>query len=658
MGKQTANASILLVCALAASWLTLYYGRDIPWDFHNYHAYAAYSLTHDRLAQDFFPAGLPGYANPIGFAPLALIQHWQLSSMTAAVVLASIHSLNAFFLYLICRDMSAGMPWPSRVTIALGWLLGASTPIFLIHLGSTFVDPIGTVLVMASLWVVAFRQSPRWALAAGALVGISMAIKLSNACFAIAIAMTVCLPWRGESLRQWLTRVGAAAIGMLAGFAISQGYWSMRLQETMGNPFFPFFNGIFRSPYMTTESIGAFRFQPRTLADLIALPYELALPKSWVYLEMPAPVPTALLACVLAIALALRYAFRFAVARSAVPVAEHNLRLVAFLFIGVLLWLATSANGRYGMPIFLLLGPLCALASVRILPQRYAVLLLLLALSIQFLSASWGKIPRWGSSNWTPRMTSVDIPRELREHPQLLISLASPSYSEIIPYLHGESSFVNLKGTYSIPSSGPAYARFNALVSRYSGRTQVLFLLPRLEGFIPDVDGLSRYYSASLDRVGLQLKTEQCVPIVVDRQPSLDTHFNRRLGKMIPHVLVSCPAIRSSPNPEIAERRARATSIMDAFERKCPDLFLPSRPQIDGAGEFWTRTYFNYDGVVLAVRFDKDAIFYLLTGQTSSTYLGKASNPEQALERFDCRLPGRGKRGIEFFNENEGNAVW
>jgi len=658
MGKQIANAGSLLVFALAASWLALYYGRDIPWDYHNYHAYAAYSLTHDRLTQDFFPAGLVGYTNPIGFLPLALAQYWQLNSMATAVVLASLHSLNAFFLYLICRGVAAGMPRPSQVAIGIGWLLGICTPVFLIHLGSTFVDPIASALVMAALWAITFRQSLRWALIAGALAGISVAVKLSNACFAIAIAAVICLPWRGESTHRWMIRSGSAAIGMAIGFAAFQGYWSFRLQEAMGNPFFPFFNGIFRSPYITTESIGAFRFQPQSLADLISLPYRLALQDSWVYLEVPAPTPTALAICLLAVCLAARHAFRVVTRRAIKPPAEHNLRLVAFVLVGSLLWLATSANGRYGMPLFLLLGPLCALALVKLLPQRYALLLLSFIVALQLSSARWGHVPRWGSSAWTPQLTSVNIPQDLRDRPMLFLSLAIPSYSEIVPYLHENSSFIALRGTYSIPSSGPAYARFNEILSKYSGRTQVLFNLPRLKGFTPDVDGITRYYSASLDRVGLRLQTEQCARIIIDDQPSVDTWFNHRLGKMLPHVLVSCPAISSPPDRNIAERRARATSIMDAFERKCPELFMPSQPQIEGASDSWARSYFNYDSITLAVRFDKDSISYILSGQTSSTYLGKASKPEEALDNFNCQLPGRGKRGIEFLNDYESSAVW
>ena len=97
---------------------------------------------------------------------------------------------------------------------------------------------------------------------------------------------------------------------------------------------------------------------------------------------------------------------------------------------------------------------------------------------------------------------------------------------------------------------------------------------------------------------------------------------------------------------------------MNAFEDKCPELFVPSRPQTEGSGQVWSRSYFNYDGIGFSVRFDKDRIQYGLSGQSSITYLGKASQWEDAVARFECQLPARGERGIDFFNTNEESAVW
>lgn len=658
MGKSITNAGVLLACAVFFSWLAVGYGRDVPWDYHNYHAYAVHILTHDRLSQDFFPAGLQGYLNPIGFIPLALILQLRLDSMGSEILLASLHSLNAFFLYLVCRNLAAGQPRPSQWAIALGWLLGVCTPVFLIHLGSTFVDPVGSVLVLASVWLVTTGGSARSTLTAGLLAGLSMAVKLSNTGFAIAIAVVICLPWRTESRRQWLRRVVIGAFGMLGGFALAQGYWSWRLHETMGNPFFPMFNGVFRSPYFTTESVGAFRFQPSSLSDLITLPYRLALSNSWTYLELLAPTVIPLVLCILSMAVGLKYLLKTALGHAQARPMESSIRLAAFVLIASLLWIATSSNGRYGIPLFLLLGPLTAVAALRLLPQRYALLLLVALTALQLFTFSYGRVTRWGSTQWTPQLMSIQIPDELSRTPHLFLSLSSPSYSELVPHLHPDSVFVNLRGAYSIPSQGPAAAKVASLISEHEGRVQVLFAVPRMKGFTPDIPAMIHYYSAFIDRASLRLQVERCRKIVLDAQPKLKTRFNHGLGPSMPILLMSCPAVEATPDPETARMRARASQIMDAFEEKCPDLFVPSHPQIEGTGQAWARTYFNYDGIGLTVRFDKDRIQYGLSGQSSTTYLGRASRWQEAVGSFDCHLPGKGERGIDFFNANESSAIW
>lgn len=658
MSRSITNAGMLLACAVFFSWLTLTYGRDVPWDYHNYHAYAVHILTHDRLSQDFFPAGLQGYLNPIGFVPLALILRLHLDSMGTEVLLACLHSLNAFFLYLICRNLASGLPRASQWAMALGWLLGVSTPVFLIHLGSTFVDPIGSVLVLASVWLVISRNARRWTLLAGSLAGLSMAVKLSNAPFAIAIAIAICLPWRTESPRQWLARVGTGAAGMLGGFILAQGYWSWRLHETMGNPFFPMFNGVFHSPYFTTESVGAFRFQPATLTDLVTLPYRIALSNSWTYLEMLAPTPIPLVLCVLSIAAGLKYLWKAVTRRPQERPQEGGLRLAAFVLVASLLWIASSSNGRYGISLFLLLGPMTAWVALRLMAQRYALLLLIGLSAFQFLTFSYDGVVRWGSTQWTPQLMSVRIPEELSRTPHLFLSLSNPSYSDLVPHLHPDSAFVNLRSAYSIPSQGPAAAKVASLISQYAGRTQVLFAVPRIQGYTADITSMTRYYSAFVDRVSLRLQIDQCHKILLDAQPKLKTRFNRDLGPSMPVLLMSCPAVPSPANPELARLRARASEIMNAFEDKCPELFVPSRPQTEGSGQVWSRSYFNYDGIGFSVRFDKDRIQYGLSGQSSITYLGKASQWEDAVARFECQLPARGERGIDFFNTNEESAVW
>lgn len=662
--RWLASIAMLLGCAFACSWLALAYGRDVSWDYHNYHAYAAWLLGHDRLGQDFFAAGPQGYMNPIGFLPLALTQYyWHLGSMPTAVVLACLHSLSAFFLYLICRDLAAGRPWPEKLTLAMGWLLGVSTPVFLLHLGSTSIDPIGSALVLAATWLAVFRPQPRMALLAGLLAGVAMAAKLSNVVFALAVAAAIALPWH-EKPRTWMQRTGSGAIGMLLGFIATQGWWSWRLLQTTGNPFFPFFNGIFRSPYFITESAGQQRFQPTSLGDLLTLPWRMAQGNSWAYIELSAPTVVPLAICVALVLLGVVHAGRLLLHRgkaSAPAIAGAGPRFAAAAGVSAALWLATSANGRYGITLFLLLGPALALLLLRLLPRRYAALVACLLALLQGFT-SWQMVTpsnRWGSSQWTPQFEAVRVPDALKRQPLLFVSLANPSHSEIVPYLHPDSAFVRPDGTYSIPSDGPAYERLQSLLSEYDGRTQVLFPLASIKGLVPNVPRLIERNNIRLDRIGLRIQGDHCLRIEVGGQQSLPTRFNSKLDPPPLNSLMSCSAGKSLPDPALAKSRESAERIMDAFEDKCPDLLRPRKPQIEALNRTaWRRMYLNYDAIALFVSFDKDVIMYNLSGQSSPAYLGKASEWPKAVAAFHCQLPGEGMRGIGHFEKFEKDAYW
>jgi len=77
MSLGSATRELVRVALVAASCcvlLSLALGRDINWDYYNYHGYAALSVVQDRLGQDFWPAGVQGYLNPLPFLPFAWMQ--------------------------------------------------------------------------------------------------------------------------------------------------------------------------------------------------------------------------------------------------------------------------------------------------------------------------------------------------------------------------------------------------------------------------------------------------------------------------------------------------------------------------------------------------------------------------------------------------------
>ena len=70
----------------------------------------------------------------------------------------------------------------------------------------------------------------------------------------------------GDAGTRAVTVAFVAATG--AGFALAYGYWAFVLWERFGNPFFPYFNELFRSEYWDARPFFDTRFRPTTLAQL------------------------------------------------------------------------------------------------------------------------------------------------------------------------------------------------------------------------------------------------------------------------------------------------------------------------------------------------------------------------------------------------------
>jgi len=640
-----------LAMVFTGVWLSLQFGRDTPWDYFSYHAYSAHLLFHDRLAQDYFAGGMQGYMNPIGFLPFALASAVGMDSIGIGAMLGAFHALNGVFLLLICRSLSRTQPDLSAV-LAPGLLLGIVSPILLMHLGSTFTDPIGSVCVLGAVWL-ALKRRPWQYFGAGVFIAAAIAIKLSNLVFAVALVVMVLFPSKGRAWREWLRSGAVFASGSVTGLAIFQGVWSWRLYTLTGNPLFPFFNGLLKSPLIPVDSQSVGRFVPKSILEFLAVPLDLARYSSWSHLEIPAPTLVPLAATAAAIAFAFCVGMRRLRGQDttlpAGPLPAGLVSLGAFCLVSAVLWTLTSGNSRYALPLFLLLGPLLALLLIALVPRRYAILVAWLVLAAQIFMTVDARIIRWRSQQWTPQWVSVDMPRELASEPALFISLASQSQSNLVPYLHPRSSYIHLNnGHFSVPSTGAGSVPLWRLLRRHDYRAKIVLQRPRfLDGDEVPLASVLKYGNSYLDRISMRIVDGSCSELRVNAAPGYGISLNAGLAPPRSQGLVVCDAVRSPSR--YAEPRAAAERIMNAFEDKCPGLFNPRRPQIELAGEAWVRIYPKYDSAILVVNFIKGYVSYQLTGQFKGIVIGTPSTWKQDLKRFDCRMPYDGARGYKGF---------
>lgn len=270
--RAAARAAILvpLLCGL----MSLAMGQDDSYDMRNYHLYTAHALLNDRLGVDLAPAGFHSYFNPLLDVPYFLLTK-SFPAPVAGFVFGALQGLAFVLVAAIARQLLG----PGRLALLLG-LAGIAGAGFLSELGNSMGDNFTALLVLASIyWLLRHweqlsargSRAVRVLLAAGALMGLGLGLKLTNVSYAVgacAALLTVAAPL-------W-TRVRVSfvfGIGVLAGMAATAGYWMLRMWSTYGNPLFPQFNNIFHSPMAAEFGVIDLIHLPRNAGEALLWPF-------------------------------------------------------------------------------------------------------------------------------------------------------------------------------------------------------------------------------------------------------------------------------------------------------------------------------------------------------------------------------------------------
>lgn len=565
----------LLCCA----W-TICAGKDLNWDLLHYHLYLPYELLGGRMGQDYFAASAQSYLNPLGFLPFYAAVMSGLHSLVISLLFAAVHSVNIALLYLIAhRLLEHRAPRERVVLAALAAALGAATIVFWALAGTSFLD---VLLTLPMLWaVLLLLHTPQRAGWAGVLFGVAASLKLSNAFFALAGLALI----RGRRALGGYVLGGAAAVLLLA------APWMLVLYREFGNPFFPHFNSIFKSPDFPPISLGAERFQPRSLVDALEFPLRMMNPETMTYAEISAPDLrfAALLLAVVALA-------AVALARRRSPLfAGADVSFAAFFFTAAVAWIGTSGNARYGLLVLLLVGPCLARLVDAVTGARPARVILTVVLVAQVVAVALISPTRWFiTERWSAEWFPFVVPERAQREPTLYLVMESQSMMSVAPFLHPQSSFVNLRGQHSL---APSWKRIEALIARHGSRVRALGRGLRLQA-----DGLPRpevveVYDSTMLRFGFRLDTGDC--FAIGWQGDESGWLSRVAAALAPHLetrarvlsLASCALVRAERDPADIAAEARMSKVFDRIERECPRLFREQTSLTEPLGAEWSRTY-------------------------------------------------------------------
>lgn len=577
VGARQALIAAGAAALLGAAW-ALVCGKDVNWDQLHYHYYVAHALVEGRVGQDYLAASTQSYLNPLGYLPFYLMTAAGWHSVAVSALLAALHALNAALLYAIGLRV-----FSRRILALLGAAAGAASAVFFALLGSSFLDPLLTLPMLAA--VLLFLRGG--AVAPGALFGAAAALKYSNAYFALA-GLWLAASTPAADLRGRLRACATYALGGIVAVAVLGGPWFALVYREFGNPLFPHLNALFRSPDFPPVNLGAERYAAQGLGDALAFPFRLASPHSMTYVEIAAPD---FRLAVLALALvALAASVRVPSWRA------PDGRLLGFFALAAALWIATSGNGRYGLLVLLLAGPCLAAVLARLMPLRFAALTLCVLIAAQIGAcvsvspARWFIADRW-SQSWFPFV----VPERARREPALYLTVETQSMAAIAPFLHRDSAFVNVRGQYSL---APGLPRLDALLERHRGRARVLGRALRAQADGRPGEEALAAYDATLERFDLRVDARDCFFIAwrPDDADRVSRWVNALAGEIAARETAfsmgSCALVAAPPRPPgEVEAEKRISAVFDRVERACPRLFRHGTAVTEKLGAEWSRIY-------------------------------------------------------------------
>ena len=416
------HSVLIALSAILGAGIAYKLGQDVNFDQLNYHTYVAHAFWTNRGDRDVAPAQLlHSFVSPIVYLPFySMVIHFP--PRMVGMTLGAIHGINLWLVAVFAWFVTPTLACKERIaTVAAATVISAASPAAISEVGTTFPDLLTSIPVLGGLALLLradFRPgrtvstSVRIGLA-GALVGAAVSLKLTNASFAIGLAAAAAVGWKSWSER--LAAIAATGAGGCLGFALCGGFWYLRMWQRFGNPFFPYYNAVFRLPDYPAISVVDDRFHP-ALRHILTYPFRWAL-GGWSTTELPLRDIRFAVLMVAGLAALGVWAARRSDARARRGPAGR--RLAVFFIVAFCIWMYEWSAQRYIVVLELLLGPTmvlvlqwCRLGGLGrgfLLPGLTSLLAIACAATV--IAPNWGRIP------WADTWYSINIPKEIGDRP-------------------------------------------------------------------------------------------------------------------------------------------------------------------------------------------------------------------------------------------------
>ena len=346
---------ILLCFLLGAGVLSVWLEQDLNIDFQGYHYYNGFAFLNNRLGFDIAPAQIGTYYNPLLDAVLYILDN-TFSKNPFLFIMGLPAGLALFIVYKIAdlffNDKKA-------LWISLSLLIALTGFAFFRQIGTCTHEITLACFVLGALYILLKTPiKPVWYFIAGALLGAAAGLKLTAALYCISTGLTVLLFYK--TFEKPKTFIGLFILGGLTGFLTTNGFWMWMLWKNFQNPFFPFWNKIFKSPYFYDVNYVDRLHLSYDIKKLLFLPF-------WIFYNINESNDNSLLTTnitfsdarwMIGYILLIVFAFRWLLSKNfRKSLSDRNfLFLTTFMFISYAIWLLISQHIHHTVPVEMLFG--------------------------------------------------------------------------------------------------------------------------------------------------------------------------------------------------------------------------------------------------------------------------------------------------------------
>lgn len=260
----------------------IFIGFTVNVDLLNYHYYAPFAVLHNRIGFDFFPCTIQSYFNPYLDFPFYFLVKYLNSHPNLILFLNNIYyGVYAFLIYKLTDLIFKPKGIEKLFYITFALVMSMSAPLLLAQVNANSNDMHISMFALLGLYIICryiFNEDSKkrnlFLISAGLIFGLISGLKYSGAVFFLGLLLS--LLFLTKRIAKPLKSYSLILTAFFIGFLISDASWLYSIYVHFKNPFYPYFNNIFKSPYADLTPVldkDYMHLRPKNLYQFIFYPF-------------------------------------------------------------------------------------------------------------------------------------------------------------------------------------------------------------------------------------------------------------------------------------------------------------------------------------------------------------------------------------------------